>query len=178
MRKSLLGIGPALVILACLVGLWTVAPDLVYAFASGPQDLGQPLDASRLRNNIHATVHGKADLSGSATYRGEERPLVLIVGAPVAVLETPGIKTPPTIDATGRLLRADRMASPLSGNPWEVVASRRNVRPDQLYVLVEGASPGVPWRGLGWSALFLALIAFNIWRFVRLRRPAPKEPEP
>jgi hypothetical protein len=165
-----------LVIVVCVLGLQHWAPELVFAVEGAPRDVGtSPADVPE----GHVRLRGKVQLITPADYQGKQRDLVLIQGAPVAVLmrqDAPGEKPGDEVDVTGRVYRADRLGSIYAGNAWDQVARFKGIAVNQLFVLIDGVHPAVPWSAIAWSLLFLVMLLFSAWRLVRVLRRTPSQP--
>src|SRR5690606_17231053 len=126
----------ALVIGACVYGLWMQLPELAWGLQGQARDLGASPPASALHAGEHVRLSGTVLTSTSADYRGPDekepalRHVVLLAGAPVAVLLRTGAAAQlpgQTVEASGRLYRADQLGSPYTGNGWQPVATAKGV---------------------------------------------------
>lgn len=146
--------------LACLFGLYTLAPELLWALAGPAVDPG-PLGAASLGHDRHVVLSGTAlDAGLRAEREGEARAAVRFLEAPVLVLRSPGLPpTPGPLRAQGRLLRGD-----LAG-PWQSAVDADRLRSPELaarWLLVEGEAPRIPWGRAALALLLLVVLAMNV----------------
>ncbi len=156
---------------ACLFGLYTLAPELLWAFAGAPVDPG-PIATAKLVHDSHVILSGTALDAGLRAERdGEARAAVRLLEAPVLVLRPPGL--PPTqgpLRAQGRLRRGD-----LAG-PWQSAVDADQQRSPALaarWLLVEGEVPQLSYGRTALAALLLVILTMNVAVLVGRARARP-----
>ncbi len=146
-------------IVACAYGLFTLIPDLRFAFEGEPRSV----PPAPLADGTYVRISGPGEPQGfRVELSGDTRDAWLLADRKVIVL-LPAAGSPPLageITAVGRLHRGDRARG------WHpaaaAVAEKHGGEAGDYWILVAGESPEVPWGILGVATLLLLVLLLNV----------------